>query len=160
MDTRERERTRGGRHGAPGLGLAVLATVGLADFTLISLRQLGVIRHLPEIPVRSFDSDHVNTSAQAYTLGIPDGPMGAGLYVAILGLLGGRGSRRPIFDVLLGAAALAGVGGAAKHLGDMIRVEKKGCTYCLVGAGINFAIAALAMPRLIRAVGGLARRGR
>jgi hypothetical protein len=63
--------------------IATLAGFGAVDFAIISLYQLGVIRHLPDPPGRLFDSDKVNAAASAYRFGAPDGPLGT------------RASRRP-----------------------------------------------------------------
>src|SRR5437588_649676 len=37
--------------------------------------QLGIVSHLPDPPIRGFDSDKVNTSKTAYPFGIPDGTL-------------------------------------------------------------------------------------
>jgi len=127
--------------------LAILSSIGLFDFTIISLFQLGVIRHLPDVPGKLFDSDSVNSSPKAYALGFPDGPLSALIYAAILILIGYKGDKksgRPgwanwaLFLLVTGHAA-----GAADYLKDMIR-QKKICPYCLVGTIINFASLPLA----------------
>lgn len=132
--------------------IAALSAIGIVDFAVISLYQLGVIRHLPDPPGRIFDSDKVNGSRKAYLLGVPDGPLGALLYAATMTLAGAGGSRRTgrgrWLDWLLGGAALAGVAGAAQYLYDMIRNQERACPYCLTGAGLNGAIAALAWREL------------
>jgi hypothetical protein len=43
--------------------IAALASAGLADFAVISLYQMGAIRHLPDPPIRAFDSDRVAGAA-------------------------------------------------------------------------------------------------
>lgn len=57
--------------------LAALSVLGLLDFAVISLYQLGVIRSLPDPPGRLFDSNRVNASRHAFAMGLPDGPLGA-----------------------------------------------------------------------------------
>ena len=47
--------------------------VGMGAMGAVSLLQMGVIRHLPDPPLRGFDSDKVNSSDTAYALGVPDG---------------------------------------------------------------------------------------
>jgi hypothetical protein len=64
--------------------VALLSVLGAVDFAIISLYQLGVIRHLPDPPGRIFDSDRVNASHKAYALGVPDGTLGLGLYALTL----------------------------------------------------------------------------
>jgi uncharacterized membrane protein len=144
-----REELRHGRSAelARRRAIATLAAVGLVDFAAISLYQLGVIRHLPDPPGRLFDSDAVNGSRAAYAHGVPDGTTGALLYALELVLASAGGSRRTgrrgWLDLALGGAIGAGVAGAAFYLWDMGTREKKACPYCLVGAGVNFAMAPL-----------------
>src|SRR6266542_1664814 len=108
--------------------LAALASAGLADFAVISLYQLGAIRHLPDPPVPAFDSDRVNGSTKAYAFGVPDGTTGALLYAAELVLAGVGGSResgRPLAaSALLVGATVIGVGAAVYYLWDMFAREK------------------------------------
>lgn len=49
--------------------------VGMTSMGLVSLLQTGVVRHLPDPPLDSFDSDKVNSSDTAYALGAPDGTL-------------------------------------------------------------------------------------
>lgn len=44
--------------------LIALSAVGLLDFAIISLYQCGVIKTLPDIPHRLFDSEQVNAIAR------------------------------------------------------------------------------------------------
>jgi uncharacterized membrane protein len=129
--------------------IAALASGGLADFAVISLYQLGAIRHLPDPPVRGFDSDRVNGSTKAYAFGVPDGTTGALLYAAqlVLAAVGGsRGSGRPLAaSVLLAGAAAIGAASAGCYLWDMVAREKRACGYCLAGAALNFAMLPLAL---------------
>lgn len=124
------------------------------DFAAISLFQVGALRHLPDLPGRVFASDEVNGSAKAYPLGVPDGPLGAVMYAALLALVGAGGTRatgRPAAASWLTAAvAGCGVGASLVYLVEMTRM-RKACPYCLVGAGLNFAIGWLAVRDLRRA---------
>jgi len=52
-----------------------LSLVGAAAMTAVSLFQTGVVKHLPDPPLESFDSDKVNSSDTAYMLGVPDGTL-------------------------------------------------------------------------------------
>lgn len=156
------------RHGrSPSLRnrrrIGLLAAVGLVDFAVISLYQIGVIRRLPDLPGRVFDSNQVNASRKAYQLGVPDGTTGAALYAGILILAaagGSRGSGRvALLDLLLGAAVASGVAGAGIYLRDMIVEQAKACPYCLLGAGINLAMVPAAWPGVREGVRSLRRRG-
>lgn len=121
--------------------LAILASLGLLDFIVISLYQLGVIRRLPDLPVKGIDSNYVNASKEAYKMGLPDGPVSAAVYAIILVLIGVKGTKRsgrePIWDVLLGGAIAANAGGALDYLRVMIFKQKKICLYCVFGAIVN-----------------------
>ncbi len=92
-----------------------LSALGLVDFSIISLYQTGVIKHLPDLPHPLFDSDKVNASEKAYRFGAPDGPISAtvyGLTMALASAGGGENaSRKPIFDVLLGGAIAGNAAG-------------------------------------------------
>jgi uncharacterized membrane protein len=127
--------------------VALLSAVGLVDFALISLYQMGVIRHLPDPPGRLFDSDKVNASHKAYMMGLPDGTTGAALYALNLMLASAGGSRKasrhPVFDVLLAGAVAASAVGALHYLYDMVTKQQRACPYCLVGAALNFSMVPL-----------------
>src|SRR5439155_16208228 len=107
-----------------------LSAIALADFALITLRQLGIIKHLPDPPGRWFDSDKINTSKAAHPFGIPDGALGAAGYAANIALA--ATGRRRLLKVATVAQALA----AAYYLREMLFRQKKLCPYCLVGIGI------------------------
>jgi uncharacterized membrane protein len=132
--------------------IAALASAGLADFAVISLYQMGAIRHLPDPPIRAFDSDRVNASTKAYALGVPDGTTGALLYAAelVLSAFGGsRKSGRPLAaSALLAGAAAVGAGAAVYYLWDMFARERRACAYCLVGSALNLSMLPLALGDL------------
>lgn len=136
--------------------ISALCAVGVADFAIITLYQVGLIRHLPDPPGAIFDSDKVNGSRKAYAYGVPDGAIGLGLYALTTALAGfggtSRTGRHPGWDLALGAAVIAGVGGAANYLQDMIRNQERACPYCLTGAALNVAMVPLVIP-LVRESG-------
>jgi uncharacterized membrane protein len=142
--------------------ISALCAVGLADFAVITLYQLGVIRHLPDPPGRIFDSDKVNASRKAYATGVPDGSLGALLYAATLVLAAAGGTRRTgrpaVLGVALGGAAAAGAVGALDYLGDMIFKERRACPYCLVGAAINLALVPLAAREALESIRTIRKR--
>jgi uncharacterized membrane protein len=123
--------------------IGLLSAIGMLDFVPISLYQLGVIRHLPDLPGELFDSDSVNASKNAQVFGLPDGPVSLLMYAASLVLVGGalkRKKKRNVFDYLIAGNALGQAAGGAYYLYTMATKEKKICPYCVVGALINFAI--------------------
>lgn len=126
----------------PLRNIALLSAFGLIDFIPISLYQLGVIRHLPDLKPAIFDSDQVNGSEEAQVLGLPDGPVSLVLYAATLALSGGllkNGRSSKLFKYLLTANLVGQALGGAYYLYNMVKVQKKICLYCVTGALINFA---------------------
>lgn len=130
--------------------LGSLAALGLVDFGVISLYQMGAIRRLPDLKWKVFDSNKVNASKSAYQHGLPDGTTGTAMYSLLLMLATYGGSRKtgrsPVLDVALGATVLAGVGAAAQYLWNMARKQERACLYCISGAALNFLMLPLALP--------------
>lgn len=126
-----------------------MSGIGLIEFTIISLYQLGIIKSLPDFPGKNFDSDQVNITAKAFALGFPDGPLSTLIYSFLLLLIGYKGDKksgRPDWaDWLIGGFISVHAIGAADYLKDMIR-QKKICIYCLTGALINF----ISLPIMIK----------
>ncbi len=133
-----------------------LSAVGLADFSLISLYQTGVIKRLPDLPFSIFDTNKVNASQSAYRLGIPDGPVSSLAYSATMVLAsagGGKSAgRKPLLDVALGATVAGNAIGAIVYLNDMIFKQKKICIYCVTGAAINIASAVIIAPVILKSL--------
>ncbi|MDT0691342.1 vitamin K epoxide reductase family protein [Salegentibacter sp. F188] len=130
--------------------LVLLSVLGLINFNVISLLQSGVIKKLPDIPIRVFDTNNIITSKFAYIAGVPDAPVSNVLFAAtmVLSTVGGseKATRKPVFDILLGAVVLGHTIGAGIMLYDMLFRKKKLCMYCLAGAGVIFASAAIIEP--------------
>lgn len=122
--------------------LAALSALGLVDFSLISLFQLGYIRHMPDLPGEVFDTEKVNSSEDAVLLGMPDGVISLGSYAATM-LLATAATRykKPsrVLDLAMGGIVLGQAAGGALYLYNMAFVQKKVCIYCVAGALINFA---------------------
>ena len=121
--------------------IALLSSIGLADFIPITLYQLGVIRHLPDPPGKIFDSDKINSSREAQVAGIPDGVVSLVLYSATTALAAAALADRikPELARALIAGVLAGqAAGAAYYLVNMVKVQRRICPYCVTGALVNF----------------------
>lgn len=132
--------------------IALLSVIGMVDFGIISLYQLGVIRHLPVLPGKIFNSDKANASHKAYAMGVPDGPISAALYGLNLVLASAGGSRKsnrhPIFDLLLGGVIAGSALGGISYMYNMIAKQEVACPYCITGAAINFAMVPYIMPEV------------
>lgn len=133
-----------------------LAALGLVDFGVISLYQMGAVRKLPDLKWKVFDSNKVNASEKAYELGLPDGTTGAAMYALLLMLASAGGSKKtgrsPVLDVALGATVVAGGGAALQYLWNMARKQERACLYCIGGAALNFAMLPLAFPDAVSGV--------
>jgi uncharacterized membrane protein len=132
--------------------IAAIAGALAADFAVIGMRQYGVIRRLPDLPIRGFDSNAVITSPAAYPAGIPDGALAVAGLGGIIALATAGGSTRTgrsrWFDRALFGALAIGAAGAAHYLDEMIRKQRRLCAYCLVGAAGFFTMATFAvLPR-------------
>ncbi|MEX2572681.1 MAG: vitamin K epoxide reductase family protein [Balneolaceae bacterium] len=130
----------------------MLSAIGLLDFIPVSLYQMGVIRHLPDIPVKWFDSDKVNASGDAHVAGMPDGPVSLMMYAANLVCTAGAIRRKKqwnVMDCLVAGNTLGQAAGGAYYLYKMAAEQKRVCLYCITGAAINFATV-LPLYRLFR----------
>jgi hypothetical protein len=56
--------------------ILALSLIGIASMAPTTLLQIGVLKHLPDPPLKSFNSDKVNSSYDAYRFGVPDGTLG------------------------------------------------------------------------------------
>jgi uncharacterized membrane protein len=128
--------------------IAAIAGALAADFAVIGMRQYGVIRHLPDLPIRGFDSNAVITSPAAYPAGIPDGALAVAGLGGIIALATAGGSKKTgrsrWFDRALFGALAIGAAGAAHYLDEMLRKQRRLCAYCLVGAAGFFAMGTIA----------------
>jgi uncharacterized membrane protein len=128
--------------------LIALSLIGIIDFSIISLYQTGIIRKLPDLPGKIFDSNQVNAAKDAYMFGIPDGLISGTVYAltASLAAAGANirsGSKNLSTDLLLSGAVLGNALGAGYYLANMAFKQKKICLYCVTGAIINFISAGL-----------------
>ena len=135
--------------------IVVTSLFGMTSMGLVTLLQTGVIRHLPDPPLDSFDSDQVNTSDTAYALGAPDGALSlAGLAINVpLAAFGGDSRAERIPYVPIAAAVKSGVEAVAAgwYFNQMPAKEKKWCAYCIAGAIANFTVFALTLPEAVKA---------
>lgn len=135
-------RKRSGKAAESRRNIGLLNAIGLINFVPVSLYQLGIIRHLPDLPGKLFDSDYVNASKDAQVAGVPDGTVGLLIYATNLVLVGvalKKKKKGNVFDYMLAGNALAQAGGGAYYLYNMAARQKKICLYCMAGAFINLA---------------------
>ena len=140
------------RHRRAVVGLSL---VGMASMAATSLLQIGVIRHLPDPPLKGFNSDKVNLSREAFPLGIPDGTLALTSFALNLPLAGYGGPDRarsaPWAPLLAGAKAALDAAVAGWYFYQMPAREKAWCGYCITAALASFAILMLTLPEARRA---------
>jgi uncharacterized membrane protein len=121
--------------------IAGLSLTSGASMMLIGLYQLGILRHLPDLPGRWFDAERVDASSEAYArFATPDAFLGLVSYglTAMLAAAGGvRRSRwiaRALFAKVLGDSAFA-----LKLTIDQWAKHRAFCVWCLIAAAATFA---------------------
>ncbi len=140
-------------------GIIGVSLFGMASMAAVTLLQTGIVRHLPDPPLDSFDSDKVNSSDTAYQLGTPDGTLSlAGLAMNLpLAGFGGvdRAEETPLLPVAISIKSGVEAAAAGWYFYQMPTKEKKWCAYCIAGAIANFAIFALTVPEALQAIRSL-----
>src|SRR5207245_4464305 len=75
--------------------VVALSLVASSSMALITLYQVGLIRHLPEPPLPMFNADKVDASAEAYEkFSTPDAILGLGSYATTMALAAMGGANR------------------------------------------------------------------
>jgi uncharacterized membrane protein len=125
---------------------------------VVSLLQTGVVRRLPDPPTRRphFDTEKVNFSDEAFSYGMPDGPLTVAMHSANLAIAAAgppdRYKDRPWLSVMAAILSGAQAAVAAKYLFyQMPKVDRAWCPYCIVDALTHFATFALTLPELAKA---------
>ncbi len=140
-----------------------LSVVGTAMAQIVSLYQTGIVRRLPDPPLRGFDSDRVDASDYAYSrFSSPDGPIMLASYgvTAWLAAAGGqdRAREQPVLPIAM-ALKVLGDAAVALELGrEEWQQNKALCAYCQVATLCSLISVALALPETRRAFRAL--RGR
>lgn len=134
------------RRRAAGLLLGASSALGV-----VSLYQLGLIRHLPDPPLPGFDSDRVDASGEAFAVGLtPDGPLALVSYAASLMLVGletaDRAHERPWIPLALAGKLTLDAVGALGLTVEQLSRHRALCAYCLVAAGASVAAVPQALP--------------
>lgn len=132
-----------------------LSLLGIGAMTAVTLFQTGIVKHLPDPPIDSFDSDKVNSSETAYALGVPDGALSLASLAANIPLAAYGGENRaetmPLVPIVIAAKTTVEAAVAGWYFYQMPTKEKAWCGYCIVGALTNWSIAALTLIEAKRA---------
>lgn len=135
------------------VGLSLLG-VGMAQ--IVSLYQVGIVKHLPDPPLDVFDSDKVDASDYAYKRFLtPDGFLMLMSYAMTAWLAGIGGEKRsethPLLSLAMGAKIALDLVSAAELAREEWNDNKKLCPYCQTATLASLASLALAMPEIKRA---------
>jgi uncharacterized membrane protein len=134
-----------------------LSLVGIAAAKIVTLYQMGILRRLPDLPVRPFDATKVDKAPYAYSrLQTPDGALMLVSYAvtAALAAAGGRdrARRNPALPLALGAKTLYDSATALKLAQEEWRDTRALCGYCQAATVASLLSAAIALPEAARAL--------
>jgi hypothetical protein len=146
-----------GRDLALRRGTVILSMAAAASMGLITLYQMGIIKHLPEPPLPLLDADRVDASAEAYSrFSTPDGALGLGNYAITLGLaaMGGRDRAReqPWIPLAMAAKVAFDASQAVRLYIDQKTKYHAFCSWCLLAAGATLAGMPLVLPEAFAAL--------
>lgn len=146
------------RRGATGLSL--LATFSLG---VVEAYQTGLLRSVPEPPLRFLDADKVDASGEAYhSFGTPDAGLGIVSYGITMSLVAAaaadRAQRRPWLPLLAAAKVLSDAVNGGYLFAEQVSKHRAICSWCTVAAGASVASVPLVLPEARRAWAELAHR--
>ncbi len=135
-----------------GLSMASVASMGL-----ITLYQLGILKHLPEPPLPRLDADKVDASADAYAMfELPDGILGLGSYAATMALaaMGGqdRAQEQPWIPLALAAKVAFDTFQAGRLTPNQVNKQHAFCSWCLLAAVSTALTVPLVIPEAYAAL--------
>src|SRR5579884_4379121 len=136
-----------------------LSLVGMAAMPPVCVLQTGLVRHLPDLPVRGVDSDGANLSDTAYRLGIPDGTLALASLAANIPVAAWGGAERareqPWLSLGAAAKAVGDAVGAGSYFWQMLTGREPWCPYCITAALAIFGIAGLTLAEAATAIPAL-----
>ncbi|GAB2528552.1 vitamin K epoxide reductase family protein [Spirosoma aerophilum] len=137
--------------------LVGLSLVGATLGQVVSLYQLGIIKHLPDPPIPYIDSEKVDASAYAYKrFDIPDALLMLVNYGVTAALAGAGGKNRaetnPALPVAMGVKMLADTALNIQLAREEWKDNKALCFYCQTATVVSIASVALAVPEVVKAV--------
>lgn len=146
------------RRQVTGLALGAAGALGV-----VSLYQVGILKHVPEPPLAMFDADRVDASGEAYVVGsLPDGLMGVASFAvtAVLATMGGadRHQSAPWLPLALAAKVVADAIGSGMLTAEQATRHRRYCSWCLAAAGASLAMVPAAVPEARAAWRTLRRR--
>lgn len=130
------------------LGASLIAAGSMA---VISLYQMGIIRHVPEPRLPYLDADKIDASGEAYaTLATPDAVLGLVSYAvtAALASAGGQDRARthPWLPLTLAGKSAIDAGVGLKLGVDQWTRHRAFCSWCLLAAAASIVTVPLVLP--------------
>lgn len=122
------------------LPLTLATTAALLTLVPVALRQLRVIRSLPDPNHHLFNSDRVVTSHKSKPFGIPDSLLGLGSYTATLALVL-LAPKSPTAQKLVGPKLALDTTVAAANTVRQFTSFRKVCSWCLLTVAATAAMA-------------------
>jgi Vitamin K epoxide reductase family len=143
--------------------IVALEMIAVGAMSLITLYQMGLLKHLPELPLPQLDADRVDASAEAYSrFSTPDGILGIGNYAITMGLaaMGGqnRAQEHPWIPLALAAKVAFDTSQAIRLFVDQKTKYNAFCSWCLLAAGTTLVTVPLVLPETYAALRRLLRK--
>jgi uncharacterized membrane protein len=134
------------RRGAAGLSL--LATLALG---VVEAYQTGLLRSVPEPPLRFLGADKVDASGEAYhSFGTPDAGLGIVSYGITMSLVAAgaadRVQRRPWLPLLAAAKVVSDAVNGGYLFVEQVSKHRAICGWCAVAAAASVATVPLVLP--------------
>jgi len=134
-----------------------LSLLGAAAGAVVGAYQMGLLRRLPDLPVRVFDATRVDASDYAYSrMDTPDGLLMVANYAAtaILAGVGGRDRWRdqPWLPIAMAAKTIYDSVTCLRLAREEWQDNKALCGYCQTATLASLASAAAAVPEAMKAV--------
>lgn len=144
-------RTGSGDHLTQRRRVTALSLTAIGALGVVSLYQMGVIKHVPEPSLPRLNADEVDASAEAYRfLAMPDGVLGIGSYAVTLALAAIGGSDRAAKHPWIPLALAGKVGIDALQAGRLTRTQwsqhRAFCSWCLAAAVATWASLPIVLP--------------
>lgn len=146
------------RRRVAGLSLVASATMGV-----VAAYQTGLLRRLPEPPLRLFDAERVDASGEAYEyLKTPDAALGLASYAVTLALAAAgdrrRAIERPWLPVAMAIKVAADAVGGFYLTAEQASKHRRFCSWCLAATGATLAMVPQVVPEARAAITTLAGR--
>lgn len=139
--------------------IIAISLLGIANASLMTLYQTGILKKLPDLPIKYFDANRVTSSKKAFEFGMPDAPGANLLYSLIMTLAvygGNRSLKRHYFiDQLMLGVVVVNASFAVQYFYNMLTKQKRVCLYCVAATLTNLSMLPFAWREL-----GEARRER